>query len=68
MASFIRFKPAPWKDSKNKKAGKAMSLWAAVRDKNWEQIAYNYNGPTYKKYQYDTKLRSAYEKYKRQVA
>ena len=38
-------------------------LWAAVRAKDWEAIALNYNGPGYKTFHYDTKLKAAYEKF-----
>ncbi|MDI1261603.1 N-acetylmuramidase domain-containing protein [Aquabacterium sp.] len=66
MAQFIRLKPAPWKDPKDKKAGKALSLWDAIKFKDWAMIAFNYNGPGYKTYSYDTKLKAAYEKHKLQ--
>lgn len=66
MSQFIRRKPAPWKNPKDKKAGKALSLWDAIKAKDWAMIAYNYNGPGYKLYNYDTKLKSAYEKYRLQ--
>jgi len=63
VAEFIRRKPAVWKNPKNKKLGKEISLWDAVKAKNWQAIAFNYNGPGYKTYAYDTKLQAAYEKY-----
>lgn len=46
----------------NKAGGK---LWAAVKTKNWSQIALYYNGGGYKKNAYDTKMELAYEKYKK---
>lgn len=61
LASFIQCKPASWKDPRNKKAGKAPTLWASIQAKDWDMIAYNYNGPTYKTYRYDTQLKAAYE-------
>jgi len=64
LAEFIRNKPRSWKDPKNKTLGKEISLWDAVKTKNWAAIAFNYNGPGYKTYSYDTKLKNAYEKYK----
>lgn len=65
LASFIRRKPRSWKDPKNKALGKEISLWDAVKTKNWAAIAFNYNGPGYKTYSYDTKLKNAYEKQKK---
>ena len=65
LASFIRRKPRSWKDPKNKALGKEISLWDAVKTKNWAAIAFNYNGPSYKTYDYDTKLKNAYEKHKK---
>lgn len=65
LASFIRKKPPAWKDPKNKALGKEVSLWDAVKSKDWAAIAFNYNGPAYKKYNYDTLLEAAYEKYKK---
>lgn len=41
-------------------------LWAAVKAKNWSQIAHYYNGTGYKKNAYDTKMEKAYEKFKLQ--
>lgn len=38
-------------------------LWNAVKTKDWEAIALNYNGPGYKTFNYDTKLKAAYEKF-----
>lgn len=61
LAGFIQNKPAAWKDNKNKKLGKKMSLHEAVKARDWALIAYNYNGAGYKKYDYDTKLKAAYE-------
>lgn len=46
---------------RHKSGGK---LWAAVKSKNWGQIALYYNGGGYKKNAYDTKMEKAYEKYK----
>ncbi len=34
----------------------------AIRDKNWASFAYIYNGPGYKKNQYDVKMSQAYDK------
>jgi LysM repeat protein len=65
LAGFIRRKPAVWKDPKNKKLGKEISLWDAVKSKNWRLIAFYYNGPAYETYQYHTKLERAYEEYKK---
>lgn len=64
LAEFIRNKPRSWKDPKNKALGKEKSLWDAVKAKDWSAIAFNYNGPAYKKYNYDTLLKTAYEKLK----
>ncbi|WP_374593161.1 N-acetylmuramidase domain-containing protein [Aquabacterium sp.] len=61
LASFVRAKPAPWKDARNKKAGKAPSLWEAIKSKDWAMIAFNYNGPSYSTFHYDTQLKAAYE-------
>lgn len=36
-----------------------------LRDKNWEAFARRYNGPGFKKNQYDTKMANAYRKYKK---
>ena len=63
IAEFIRNKPRAWKNSKNKKLGKEISLWDAVKTKNWSAIAFNYNGPSYKTYKYDTLMKAAYEKH-----
>jgi hypothetical protein len=38
-------------------------LWTAVKTKDWKAIALNYNGPGYKTFSYDTKLKAAYEKF-----
>ena len=65
LAEFIRNKPRAWKDPKNKALGKEVSLWDAVKTKEWAAIAFNYNGPGYKTYSYDTKLKNAYEKHKK---
>lgn len=63
LAAFIRGKPRAWKDPKNKAQGKEISLWDAVKTRNWAAIAFNYNGPDYKTHRYDEKLRAAYEEY-----
>lgn len=63
LAVFIRRKPRAWKDPNNKALGKEISLWDAVKTKNWGAIAFNYNGPDYKTYRYEEKLRAAYEEY-----
>jgi LysM repeat protein len=65
LSFFIQNKPRPWKDPRNKQLGKEISLWEAAKTKNWQAIAFNYNGPTYKKNDYDNKLKNAYEYYKR---
>lgn len=62
LAGFIQKKPAVWKDRKNHALGKHLSLWEAVKTKDWPMIAYNYNGPSYKTYKYDDQLKGAYEK------
>ena len=38
-------------------------LWSAVKAKDWKAIALNYNGPGYKTFSYDIKLKAAYEKF-----
>lgn len=38
-------------------------LLTAVKTKDWKEIALNYNGPGYKTFSYDTKLKVAYEKF-----
>ena len=43
-------------------------LWTAIKVKNWKDIAYNYNGPSYTTNNYDILLHSAYEKIKNQNA
>jgi hypothetical protein len=35
----------------------------AMKNKEWGKIAHLYNGPDYKKYDYDTKIKNAYEEY-----
>lgn len=65
LAGFIQNKPSAWKDPKNKKLGKEISLWDAVKTKNWREIAFNYNGPAYEAYAYHTELEHAYERYKK---
>ncbi|WP_078059475.1 N-acetylmuramidase domain-containing protein [Xanthomonas massiliensis] len=64
LAEFIRRKPRAWKNPKNKKLGKEISLHEAVKAKNWAAIAFNYNGPGYKAYRYDEKMREAYAEIK----
>jgi LysM repeat protein len=65
LVAFIQKKPQAWKDAKNKTLGKEISLWDAVKTKDWKAIAFNYNGPGYKTYDYDTKLKKAYEQFKK---
>lgn len=65
LAGFIRSKPQAWKNPKNRKLGKEISLWDAVKAKDWRGIAFNYNGPAYETYQYHIKLENAYAQYKR---
>jgi len=68
LAGFIQNNPRPWKDSHNHALGKEISLWDAVKAKNWQAIAFNYNGPGYKTYRYDTQIQHAYEQYNRPKA
>ncbi|MBI5333696.1 MAG: DUF3380 domain-containing protein [Burkholderiales bacterium] len=68
VCEFIRRKPAGWKNPKNRSLGKEISLWDAVKTKNWPAIAYNYNGPAYRTFRYDEKLKAAYERYSASVA
>ena len=35
-------------------------LWKAVKAKDWEEIAENYNGKSYKKFNYDERIKAAY--------
>jgi len=65
LAGFIRRKPRDWINPKKKALGKEISLWDAVKQKNWRAIAFNYNGPSYETYSYHTKLEAAYDSYKR---
>lgn len=65
LAGFIQNKPPAWKDPKNKALGQEISLWDAVKTKNWRVIAFYYNGPAYETYQYHIKLERAYEEYKK---
>jgi hypothetical protein len=67
VAEFIRRKPRAWKNPKNKQLGKEISLWDAVKQKNWRAIAFNYNGPAYATYSYHTKLEQAYAQYANQL-
>jgi LysM repeat protein len=64
VTTFVRNKPAVWKNRKNHKLGKHPSLWDSIKSKDWAMIALNYNGPGYKTYNYDAKLKAAYDKYK----
>lgn len=64
LSGFIQRKPQAWKNPKNKKLGKEISLWDAVKIKDWKAIAFNYNGPGYATYSYDSQLHKAYESYK----
>lgn len=63
LALFIKNKPRAWKNPKNKRLGKEISMWDAVKQKNWRAIAFNYNGPAYAKYSYDIKFEDAYAQY-----
>lgn len=36
----------------------------AIKEKNWNRVAYYYNGELFKKFNYHNKLRIAYEKFK----
>jgi LysM repeat protein len=47
-----------------KKSSKLGTLQDALIQKNWVNAAYLYNGSGYKKYNYDNKLKEAYEKIK----
>ncbi|MEH3040499.1 MAG: N-acetylmuramidase family protein [Sphingomonas paucimobilis] len=38
-------------------------LLSAIRSRNWPEFARIYNGPSYKKYKYDEKMRTNYQKY-----
>ena len=38
-------------------------LHAALKNKDWAEFARIYNGPAYKKYDYDTKMARAYQKF-----
>ena len=64
LAGFIMNKSSSWKSMKNKALGKEISLWDAVKTKNWRAIAFNYNGPSYETYGYHTKLEQAYKDFK----
>lgn len=64
LSGFIQNKPRAWKNPKNKALGKEISLWDAVKTKDWKAIAFNYNGPGYATYSYDTQLEKAYDSYK----
>jgi hypothetical protein len=37
-------------------------LWVATKAKDWTKMAYYYNGSTYVKDHYDSRLKSAFEK------
>ena len=38
-------------------------LLSAIRNRNWSEFARIYNGPSYRKYRYDEKMRTNYQKY-----
>lgn len=40
-----------------------VSLYNALRNKDWAKVAYYYNGPNYEVNNYDNKLEAAYKKY-----
>ena len=61
LARFIKFQPRNWIDPKNHSLGKEISLWDAVKTKNWYAIAFNYNGP--KQQGYDKAIKDVYEYY-----
>jgi len=68
VAQFIRRQPRSWKNPHNKALGLEISLWDAVKSKDWAAIAFNYNGSGYRTYSYDTKLKAAYEKHSQKKA
>lgn len=37
------------------------NLWAAFKSKNWDRVAFYYNGAAYKSMKYDTKLAAEYQ-------
>ncbi len=39
------------------------SIISAIKSKDWAEVARRYNGPSYSKNNYDTKLRDAYKKF-----
>jgi len=45
---------------RGKKMGFTSTMLGALQDKKWDNFAFYYNGPGYKKNNYDTKLRDAY--------
>lgn len=45
----------------------AMKIDDELRQKNWAGFAKSYNGPGYKKNQYDIKLQKAYNKWKKKI-
>ena len=45
---------------------KKRGLVKFIKDKDWASFAYRYNGPGYKKYNYDTRMARAYEKFKKE--
>ena len=49
---------------RTKQSKKLGTLRDALIQKNWANAAYLYNGSGYKKYNYDSKLKEAYEKIK----
>lgn len=48
MMNFIKANPA---------------MHQALRDRNWQRFAYYYNGPAYRRNDYDNKLAAAYQKF-----
>ena len=38
-------------------------LLSAIRNRSWSEFARIYNGPSYRKYKYDEKMRTNYQKY-----
>lgn len=44
--------------------GKEVSLWEAVKTKNWQAIALNYNGPDYKTCGYEKNLQAACKRHR----
>jgi len=44
---------------------KNQNLDTALKNRNWAAFAHGYNGPAYKKNQYDKKLKEAYERFRK---